>query len=396
MKVLCCLLSDQHVPNLLSVHHFQPDRLVLIESERMRRRNAAQNFLDALKCGKLDYTERCDVVPHGDVSDFATIAESLRNAFGKHPTGNWIVNLTGGTKPMSIVAYELFRALGARLIYIDIAKPRQILYVNTGETETISYSLSIEEFLLGYGFRYQKPIEQVRAAERYAKDWFACAARMARMPPSKSLLKIGDRKRWNHGRESGLTLQAGELNIADPVLRETIRETFNLRVESSSLTGPVNSYAVRFLTGGWLEVFLWGLLDRYQNKLEIWDVRLGVVPVAEGSNTGNDFDVAFMRDYALHMIECKTGSQKHDRDVDALYKIEAVIRQFRALRVHSYLATTSANLLDDNGNIKPSVRDRASLYNCRFLTTPDIQKLAGSADDHELLQQLLFGRPGNA
>ena len=44
MKVLLCLLSDQHVPNLLSVHHYAPDQLVLIESAQMESRNSGQPF----------------------------------------------------------------------------------------------------------------------------------------------------------------------------------------------------------------------------------------------------------------------------------------------------------------------------------------------------------------
>ena len=49
MRTLLCLLSDQHVPNLLSVHHFQPDRLVLVESRQMRERKVGDHFLQALR-----------------------------------------------------------------------------------------------------------------------------------------------------------------------------------------------------------------------------------------------------------------------------------------------------------------------------------------------------------
>lgn len=65
MKILLCLLSDQHVPNLLSIHHFCPDRLVLVESEQMKGKSKA--LLAALKTGGdndvLDYADRCSIVP---------------------------------------------------------------------------------------------------------------------------------------------------------------------------------------------------------------------------------------------------------------------------------------------------------------------------------------------
>ncbi|MGZ3302304.1 MAG: hypothetical protein ACXWPK_15690 [Isosphaeraceae bacterium] len=55
MRTLLCLLSDQHVPNLLSVHHFQPDRLVLVESQQMQERKVGDHFLQALALGGLNY-----------------------------------------------------------------------------------------------------------------------------------------------------------------------------------------------------------------------------------------------------------------------------------------------------------------------------------------------------
>jgi hypothetical protein len=95
------------------------------------------------------------------------------------------------------------------------------------------------------------------------------------------------------------------------------------------------------------------------------------------------------------MIECKSGAQEQDRDVDALYRVEAVIRQFRALRVRSYLATTSGNLFDKQGNIKPSLQDRAAIYNCRFITKRDIQRLAEHVDDVAAVQGIFFARKPN-
>ncbi|MGB2611809.1 MAG: hypothetical protein WBC80_22795 [Isosphaeraceae bacterium] len=55
MRTLLCLLSDQHVPNLLSVHHFKPDRLVLVESQQMQERKVGDHFLQALALDGLNY-----------------------------------------------------------------------------------------------------------------------------------------------------------------------------------------------------------------------------------------------------------------------------------------------------------------------------------------------------
>jgi len=66
MKAMLCLISEQHVPNLLGVHELKPDLLVLLETRGMKKRYAADNFLKALAIGGLDYLTRNEIVPLED------------------------------------------------------------------------------------------------------------------------------------------------------------------------------------------------------------------------------------------------------------------------------------------------------------------------------------------
>ncbi len=45
MKVMVCLISDQHVPNLLTVHAVEPDLLFLLESSGMKAKRGASNLI---------------------------------------------------------------------------------------------------------------------------------------------------------------------------------------------------------------------------------------------------------------------------------------------------------------------------------------------------------------
>jgi hypothetical protein len=132
MRVLLCLLSEQHVPNLLSVHHFQPERIALLESARMHQLGTADHFLTALQQGGMDYRDRCDVERLAQEDHLHSIQQSLQRAYGKYPTADWIVNVTGGTKPMSLAAYQFFRALGAQLIYVSNQAPDTLLELDGG------------------------------------------------------------------------------------------------------------------------------------------------------------------------------------------------------------------------------------------------------------------------
>jgi len=208
---------------------------------------------------------------------------------------------------------------------------------------------------------------------------------------SQDILPLSDDNRAK-ARKNGWEIQPGQLEIPSPDVASAVRDAFSLQGNGTgeSLHGLIDRHGVQFLTGGWLEVYFWELLSRHADALGLWDVRLGLEVGRRGDRSGNEFDVAFMREYGLAMVECKSGSQDHDPGSDILYKVEAVTRQFRALRVRSYLATTGSNVLEKTGGLKRSVKNRASIYNCRIITTTEIKEIANAGDDtpdkiHELL-----------
>lgn len=392
MNVLLCLLSEQHVPNLLSVHHFRPERLVLVETAVMNRRQTAKSFLRALELGGLDYRDRCDIESLDAEDNLEAVRSVLRRAFGKYPSAQWIANITGGTKPMSIATFEFFKAIAGRVVYTNLTRPNVLLALDSTINETCEHKLSIDEFLAGYGFESRKAENKIREAEERARAWAPCARVLAKYASSRELLPLADHDR-DKARKKGWEIQAGQLNLASPDVVAAVRDAFSLQgnESSDSLHGRIDKHAVEFLTGGWLEVFFWDLLSRHAEALGVWDVRLGLEVDRPGDSTApNEFDVSFMRGYSLEMIECKSGSQAHDPGSDILYKIEAVTRQFRALRVRSYLATTGDNVLDKDRNIKPSVKNRASIYNCRVITAAEIRQIADGDGSPDTIRRLLF------
>jgi len=380
MRAMLCLISEQHVPNLLAVHELRSDLLVLLETEGMRNRNAANNFLKALAIGGLDYLTRNEIVPLDDGDSIEETKKALERVHSMHRDAEWIVNITGGTKPMSIGAYEFFKQKkNAKIIYISASDQSKALDFSGGEDVPLRYRISVGEFLAGYGFDLGYP-NKVRENEERGERLLDLAAGIAANSHNGALLgflahlsKISNERR---GRDKGLEISESDgLLLKDAHLREMLASSFELKCDGGYLTGALDKYAVRFLTGGWLEVFTWGLLRGLDS---VWDVHLGLQIVRKGERLQNDLDVAFMTDQSLRIVECKSGSQEHDKEgSDTLYKIEAIRKQLGALRVRSYLVTTSDNVTDPNtGKIKEHLANRSNLYQCTIVKPDDVRCLA--------------------
>jgi hypothetical protein len=352
----------------------------------MASRKVARHFLKALKIGSQDYDERHHIEPLNAEDNLAQVRQALQRAYGKFSSAEWVANLTGGTKPMSIATYEFFKALGGKLVYTNIAHPACIIDMESGQMEDCSHQLGIKEFLVGYGFESRKADEKAAEAEKRARDWSHSARLLAQHAGDQEILVLDDQER-KRGRDKGIELTADRFRLPCDELR-----TIWL---NGTIARKLTKYEVDFLTGGWLEVFFWDVLSQHSDTLGIWDIRLGLEVGRCGDPSGNDFDVAFMHNHGLSMIECKSGSQGHDSGGDVLYKVEAVTRQFRALRVRSYLATTATNVLDNQKRVKESLRVRADIYQCRILTGNQIRELASDADDAETVRKLILNGPSS-
>ncbi|MDD1702850.1 MAG: DUF1887 family protein, partial [Methanoregula sp.] len=136
--------------------------------------------------------------------------------------------------------------------------------------------------------------------------------------------------------------------------------------------------AAEFLTGRWLEYFVFGLLFPLQ-PASIRGLQNGLsIGLIDGGGE-NELDISFMTERSLCMVECKTGSQRHDPKGDAvLYKMEAVKAGLRALRVRAFLATTSPNIIDHaTGRIREALIIRSKTYDFTIINGDTLKELAG-------------------
>jgi len=391
MKIMVCLISDQHVPNLLTVHAIEPDILILIETPGMKIKKGASNFIRALRMGT-SRKPKCRIKTLREENSIESMSRLLEDLLLEYPDAEWTVNITGGTKPMSIGAFEFFKNKTASILYVPIVSQSRAIDFSNGKFVDLEYKLKIKEFLAGYGFNYLKSDETILRDEKQANKLFELATNLSSnidiAHKIMNDLDIAFMETYGKGlevarkraRNRGTTLT--NFKIPDQIIRNLLSLAFDLKDDGLNLNGALKNQAIKFLTGGWLEVFIWGILSKYSYDLALYDVRLGPHPGKKSNKKDstnkvtNDWDIAFMHGQSLRFVECKTGDQKHDpTGNETLYKVEAIKKQLGALNIKSYLATTAPNILD-SGEIKETIDDRAMLYNCTIIPGKNISKIA--------------------
>ena len=48
-RILVCILSDQAIPNLASIIHYKPKKIIFLESKRAKENNFDGKILESLK-----------------------------------------------------------------------------------------------------------------------------------------------------------------------------------------------------------------------------------------------------------------------------------------------------------------------------------------------------------
>lgn len=320
--VLLVLLGGRLTPALISVLHYQPAAIECVVSEdQVGLVGELRKWLSATDLRSIDVRDR-SVDPH----DVQATTRACLEAAAAHASGEMILNLTCGTKPMAIGAYEAAKALAAEAVYLDTGSQRLIDLLRSGSSAA-RVQLSLRDYLAFFGRRprrmHTRPIALHAAAEtagylartgepaRMAIEWLRQNKQKGGWPQQVTCSALG----LSEGSRSVLRGLAERRLLAD--LRES-GDTVSYRILSER--------EWLFLDGEWLEVYVWSearsALGRDGPAFDecAWGVK---IPSDAGDE--KEIDVAAMHRGQLVLCSCKTGKQFQTSALDELRAVADLV-----------------------------------------------------------------------
>lgn len=336
-KILVSLLSKYLQPNFLFIKEMDGkfDKLLFVTTKEMENeKNKSSKFLcDALRI-KHDKVNLVTVIE----DDESNISSKLTEV-GFGDNDDYIVNLTGGTKVMSIVTYRFFCNFpNVQLYYIPEGK-NEIKRLD-GKTEAIplSYRMNLNEYFTINRLRYEAEMD-FDYNEVFVNKLF------------EQFKAVG----FNRYKVS------------------KFRNAHNLQSPKEKV----------FYSGQWFEDYSYYRLKR-QFQLDDDCICRGAKIYSDssalktGNTNDNEVDVMFVRDNKLYIFECKQSLKKgnaSEKDTldSYMYKLAAIAKDF-GLRVNSYILTLhrSSTLSEQ---LKQNAKRRCELLGLKkVLTSEDFAK----------------------
>ncbi|MDY0143361.1 MAG: DUF1887 family CARF protein [Bacteroidales bacterium] len=303
--ILVSIISDQTIPNVLVIKEMYGlyDDLLFITSEYVEKKGL-DKWIE-MACGlKADSVKRIKVV-EDDLDDVRTKLANLDCADTKY-----IINMSGGTKIMTIGVYEFFAKNNNKIFYVPIGKNimSEVFPNSSSFNIAIEYRLNLMEYLMSYGLYYQSD-ESLIYNEEYTSRFF----------------EQFKRKKFNFFAENRI-------------------------IDSHELESKKDK---TYFSGKWFEEYFYSKLKK-ELQIEDNSIALSVKLFRDIKDVqhDNEYDVVFVFNNELYVIECKAsvGSKATIKNnLDAfMYKLAAITRDF-GLRVHSNIVTLT-NIEKNAGN----------------------------------------------
>ena len=306
-SLLVSLISDQTIPNVQLIKEFKEDvtDYLFITTDGMEKKGARCWIENACNI-------KGEIIEVNEYS-FADINEKL-HSFDFDRFDKVVVNLTGGTKVMTIVAEDFFKNVGAEIFYVT-GKNNEYIKVFPKKAKsvfTFEKKLTVSDYLTAYGFTFSEPKPAMFSID--------VAAPIAKLYGSDESIQANiDAIKFIHNqrnKEKGVKTE--DFGRVKPLLNE---------IHFPFQNNQLSAAEVKYLSGEWLEEYV-GLKIKEELNLSDEEIFIGTnifkevgngreknnsrLLLGENANlknadSKNEMDVMFMYKGVFYSIECKSS-----------------------------------------------------------------------------------------
>lgn len=315
-KVLVSILSNHSLPNYLFAKEMRGryNGMLFITTREVSGMQRGRQLEDALR-------KEEDSVPRivVDGNDYKQAVNTLTGT-GLSDKDSYIVNLTGGTKMMSLAVHDYFSQKNSTFYYVPIGK-NTYYNMSTGESTPLQYRVSLSEYFKLYGLRFTHNSELLKD-EDYTLT------------------------QYDKVRNNGFNLTNRMVHAHDEKYNDTPEDK-------------------RYFSGEWFEEYTYlRIKKQYGLKDDAIALSLKINRNEDDEASDNELDVVFVLNNVLYVVECKVtmfgGGKPQQKIEEYLYKLAAISKDF-GLQVRPYLFT-----LHDMESLPPE--SRASIEKrCKIL-----------------------------
>lgn len=355
-KILISLVSHQTIPNVLFIKEQEGiDFHVFISTPEMEKKGVTKRIIEACR-DKIANTKTIEV----DEYNLKEFEVNIEHNFLPETDSEVYLNITGGTKIMSLGAYTYFtrKYPYTKVFYLDGGKNqfRQVYPPIENNIVPHHYKIDLSTYLIANGVKdganRNYEFEDIIKRNKTHKNLETSSKLLEIFLNNRehNIIKVINFLHLNDLREKQLKLD--EYPAFNNHYADLIRFGFEPVNKSKGL---LSTKETKYLTGDWFEEYVLFTIKELFG-FDGPEIAMGVHIYREGSP--NEIDILFVYKNSLYFIECKTsisvdGKINNSLYNETLYKAAALKNDF-GLYVNTYLFCT-----DDLETLTENQKNRA-------------------------------------
>lgn len=366
------LVSGQPTPNITPAldPEIKPKHIIMLVSPDMARR------ADWLRAVLRPAGVTVSQIRIENAYDIEAIREQLFTFVTEYGHESLALNVTGGTKPMAIAAYEVFRTADQPIFYVHPEQDRLIWMHPAGRPpRELANRIKLKGFFQAHGAQLSERPANFGMPERLRKlaeglvrhiDKYQNALRTlnwAAMSAEQNESLVSDQLRPGQIEREDFKALLGWFESADVVMARQGRLHF------------ADEPARFFANGGWLEQHVYSLIQSLKSEIKgIQDIGRGLEVERQNGTERirNELDVAFLAENRLYTVECKTRQFRDDIETggagaDAIYRLDALSNLLGGLQAKAMLVSYQP--------LSTAIQDRARAYGILTCAGPELKTL---------------------